>query len=477
MANRKRKRDTKKPEKFEWTVKQTAFLLAWLDYCVEKGSGRAVFFDTVVNELKKRWNQDFTERHVRNKLRSIHYHSYNSEIIANKSQRAILDKGTSSLDFSYLDQELKDALADAKAQLQTELEREARLRRTKTPRSTSVATSAYSRRLRSHDSTVEGSPGRGLTEVTFSKRSDRKSKSQGSKGNAHFKASSDPERTTGRGGGDRRQSLLGVTVVKDSDTDIAETDDEHIGLSANTREDHVRTERVPDSPSERPLSTLPESHSCPDRREPTLDEELATQASVIKELRLKVSRLTADNIRLHDELDALRVQELCWSRAITQSKEDDHVRTLFKQETYIAQLRAKLDKSTKLGRFVGNTAYTRYAPSPEEVQRSFESIFTRSKTIFQFNDEQALCNPQAFAAAPGTAVLLRRVFHEPRESKGCCNGFWKWPRNESAQHVAEAITNAALQDWVFEASWPDFDEGRLGLLRSYRECIASGEGE
>src|SRR5579871_4251625 len=110
MANRKRKREAQKSEKFEWNVEQTAFLLAWLDYCVEDGRGRTFFTDTVVVELKRRWNRDFTWERIINKLKSIHRVSYDSEITENKPWRAILNKGTSCLDFDFLKLGLKDAL-------------------------------------------------------------------------------------------------------------------------------------------------------------------------------------------------------------------------------------------------------------------------------------------------------------------------------------------------------------------------------
>lgn len=462
-------------------------MLAWLDQCVEQKKGRDPFQTTIVDELNKRWQRNFDWRHVYNRLRVVHAHYHNDAIAANKSLASIFDKGTACLnfDYSYVPQELVElpvALETAKAQLKTNAIRKSSVHNRRKSRSTSLAPPTYSWRLRSHDSSVERSPARRSVPsgTPFSKQQ-LDVKSTASKlpnGEASFTAASHIPKPAGKGDADdRRGSFRAVTLIQDSSAGHTKPVEPFRHIYKNVFE----KEEIPDTASESSLTTLSDSGLETLRQEIKTPPPIDTppQASEISDLRLKISRLTAENMRLHNELHvakkAMRDQEGCWRRAIAQRSKEDQLKKLLKQEAYMVKLRDQLGQARTLNRFVDTTALKTYAPSPVQVQDAFEAIFLRSKMMFAFDERFTLHVRKVFVLTPGADALLKGMFRQLEDNNDHDGSHCKLQQEVSAQHLAQAVTNAAIQHWIFEASWPDFDEGQLEILHEYRECIASGK--
>jgi len=101
MAVAKRKRNsTKNTDKFEWTIDEAADLLAWVDYCVENGSGREVLKETVASRLKRNWGRDYTWERIDNRLKLLWSRGHNEE---SKSRKDMLEKGSQCLDLEGLE--------------------------------------------------------------------------------------------------------------------------------------------------------------------------------------------------------------------------------------------------------------------------------------------------------------------------------------------------------------------------------------
>jgi hypothetical protein len=85
---------------FEWSAKEAAAILAYIDHCIEMGKSRKFMEDTVADYLKSKWSRDYTWTRVENRLRIIHRRAHRPE---NKSRGDIASMGTACLDLENLD--------------------------------------------------------------------------------------------------------------------------------------------------------------------------------------------------------------------------------------------------------------------------------------------------------------------------------------------------------------------------------------
>jgi hypothetical protein len=475
MPTRKRKRGSEKLMKYDWTDEQTAFLLAWNDHCLGQTDGRELFQTTIVDELKKRWQRDFKWKHVYNKLRSIHRTCHNETTPAYRSSGAMFDEGTACLDFDWVEPGVQDALETAKAQLRIESKRRSDAQGIKDSRSTSKTVTIYSRRLRSQDSSVEKSPAqkRGYSGTPIAKSEVKKTSTKPKISNEEGlprPTPHSPKPAESEGNRSYRGLSHGNAVIQDSPQARGA---KFLKTSSSTPKIATEGDEIPDSTSESSLTTISDGALEILRQETKspLQAEKSSQESELVDLRLKVSRLTAENMKLHNALHdsrkALEDRERCWSRAIAQKGENDQVGKLLKLEKYIVQIRGQLDQATTVNRFLDGKALERYAPTKEQVQSDFESIFLKSRMIFQFEDWPSLRIPKPPERTPKATTLVNQVVRQFEHS-----GY-----DGSAQAVARVVTSTAIQEWVFETAWPCFDEPQSRLLRAYRESVATRKGK
>jgi len=448
-----RKSNKKKKEKANltgvrqivWPRNKVSFVLAWLDECVEQHNGASHFNNTVVEQLKMRWNEDFNLREVTNLVRREYEKFKDLDNPANKSRGAIRKLGTKCLRFAGNREalKLKESLRIAKAELRAQFERQDVLKRTRTPRSTSAVTpSVQSRRLRSHDSscTIDASAGRsiGSAAVVYSRRFGCKSETP----------------------------LLDEIVLRNSSSDAGEADAERASRSTSGRREYPIRRKKSDT-----------SDGTQMRDSVRQDEDFSTKASLVDDLKVKVARLTAENIELRTKLNAAKYPMSNQKHYRHSLNGGDPKQSLEALQNHIRGLEVKLERSTKLNKFVTNQSHDGLVPSLEEIRTSLNSIFWRLEALFLHHNDPLLRIPKKFAAASGTKALLGQVFRSAPKGRGRGNGSWKWPQNESVYYVARAITGAAIQRWVFESSWPDCDENNSQLLHFTRECIALGQGQ
>lgn len=124
MAKRRGRSVPKARDVFEWSAKEVAALLVYIDHCCETGKPRGFIQDTIADHLKSKWSRDYTWRRVENRLKIIHRRAHKLEY---KSRGHIVSKGTACLDLENLDtyflpHELTlDDIRIAKAELKVQL--------------------------------------------------------------------------------------------------------------------------------------------------------------------------------------------------------------------------------------------------------------------------------------------------------------------------------------------------------------------
>jgi hypothetical protein len=214
----------------------------------------------------------------------------------------------------------------------------------------------------------------------------------------------------------------------------------------------------------------------------TIDQLNSEKASLLNELassRQNLNQLESENISLHNELDSckqnLEDQIQCWNSV---KRQQDVGLSLFRQQKANMTLRKELIESQRVAKFIQNPNGNVFPrpPSDGQIQNDFDYIRSRSKITFQFNDELVPRIPENFDLAFDTEQLLRRVFHGEQGSDIPLKMILNRARCIEPQILVRTMITAALQGWVFESDWPNFNRINLRLLHMYRMYLRKQEG-
>jgi predicted RNase H-like nuclease (RuvC/YqgF family) len=206
------------------------------------------------------------------------------------------------------------------------------------------------------------------------------------------------------------------------------------------------------------------------------DRQLASMEILNKNLHDKINTLHIEADLLHSKLEIaeqkLRGYDEC-RRAVR--KEKDPAKRIFEYELKATDSLQQLQEVRELVKFTKSIASEPEPPVAMYIEQSIDHIDNRSKVTIDSNEGPLPKMPDESRLGTSSKQLLSRVFSTEIDLISAEYVAAHVAKGIDLYKILRAMMAAAIQQWVFESDFPNFNAEDSRLVNAYRKCLAMQE--